>query len=53
MNDITSFALSRPFHKGKKDKDNEFAVSNINTVLTLSLFPDINGTRRFFRLFFS
>ncbi len=27
MNDITQFALSRPFHRGKKDKDNEFAVS--------------------------
>ena len=47
MNDITSFALSRPFHKGKKDKDNEFAVSNMNVVLILNLFPDMNGAGRF------
>ena len=26
VNDITQFALSRPFYRGKKDKDNEFAV---------------------------
>ena len=28
VNDINQFALSRPFHKGKKDKECEFKVSS-------------------------
>ena len=29
VNDVSEFTLRRPFHKGKKDKDNEFAVCNL------------------------
>jgi len=43
VNDITQFALSRPFFKGKKDKDNEFATLFINrtTMITQLSFPGI------------
>eukprot|EP00794_Sanderia_malayensis_P005649 gene5649-6345_t len=43
VNDITQFALSRPFHKGKKDKDNEFSTLYIErtTMITHLSFPGI------------
>eukprot|EP00795_Rhopilema_esculentum_P012407 gene12407-3070_t len=43
VNDITQFALSRPFHKGKKDKDNEFSTLYIErtTMITKLSFPGI------------
>ena len=42
MNDVSEFTLSRPFHKGKKDKDNEFAVRTGFFSSFKSLFEVIN-----------
>lgn len=49
VNDVSEFALNRPFHRGKKDKDSEFATLCIEriTMNTEYTFP---GKLRWFEI---